>query len=223
MPFIVGIVGRSDAGKTTLILRLIPELTKRGYRVGTVKNCPHGFEIDRKGKDSYRFSKKGSKGILLTSPGRATFIRNVGKEENGDIIRTIAWLFHDFDIVLVEGFSEEERLRRIEVLRKQVSEKIISCPERLIAVVSDMDIKTNKPIFKPDEISEIVNFLEEAMKEEKKEYKESVEVIVNGERLFLNSFLQDMVRSLTSAMVSPLRRKNKEDIKEIVIKITNPT
>ncbi len=82
MPFIVGITGKSDTGKTTLILKLIPELTKRGYKVGTVKNCPHSFNIDKEGKDSYKFSKEGSKGVLLTSSNEIAFIR---KKDKGDI------------------------------------------------------------------------------------------------------------------------------------------
>ena len=51
---IVSIVGKSDSGKTTLIEKLLPELTRRGYRIATVKHDVHGFEVDREGKDSWR-------------------------------------------------------------------------------------------------------------------------------------------------------------------------
>jgi len=220
MPFIIGIVGRSGVGKTTLILKLIPELIRRGYKVGTVKNCPHGFDIDREGKDSYKFSREGSKGILLASPERVAFIGSRGGEKSSDIVRMINLLFDDFDIVLVEGFSEEQSIKRIEVIRKEISQQIISSPDRLIAVISDKDIGTRKPIFEPGEVPEIVDFLEKIMDEKNRGYKGSVEVTINGERVFLNKFLQDMVRGLTLAIVSPLRRKNKEDIKEIAIKVT---
>lgn len=220
MPLLIGIVGMSGAGKTSLILKLIPELTSRGYKVGTVKNCPQGFDINREGKDSYKFKKQGSQGVLLTSPKKVAFIRDEREDARGDIIRTINLIFYNFDIVLVEGFSEEQRLRRIEILRKGLSEKLTSSPERLIGVVSDMDIGISKPIFKPGEIPKIVNFLEKIMDEEKKKSKGLVEVIVNGERVFLNSFLQDMVKGLTLSIVTPLRRKDKGDIKEIMIKVT---
>jgi len=219
MPFIIGIVGRSGAGKTTLILKLIPELARRGYKVGTVKNCPHGFDIDREGKDSYKFWKEGSKGVLLASPERVAFVRNRKEEKSSDIVRMINLLFGDFDIVLVEGFAEEQRIKRIEVIRGKIGEQITSSSNRLIAVVSDKEIKTSKPIFKPDEIPELVNFLEKFMNEEKREYKGAVEVTINGEKVFLNKFLQEMVKGLTLAMVSPLKRKSREDIKEIAIKV----
>ncbi|MBI4412783.1 MAG: molybdopterin-guanine dinucleotide biosynthesis protein MobB, partial [candidate division NC10 bacterium] len=35
---VIAIVGRTGAGKTALLERLIPALTARGYRVGTVKH-----------------------------------------------------------------------------------------------------------------------------------------------------------------------------------------
>ncbi len=37
---IIGITGWSGAGKTTLILKLIPLLTQRGLRVSTLKHAP---------------------------------------------------------------------------------------------------------------------------------------------------------------------------------------
>jgi len=214
IPFVLGIVGKSDVGKTTLILKLIPELTKRGYKVGTVKNCPHGFDIDRKGKDSWKFSKEGSRGVLLTSQKKIALIKST--EENSDILKIIDLLFYDFDIVLVEGFSKEQRLKKVEILRKGISEQIYSPLNEVIAIVSDIDVKIDKPIFKPDQICAIVDFLEKIMKKEKK----SVEIIVNGEKIFLNNFLQNMVKSLTLAIVDPLRRKGEEEVKEVVIKVS---
>jgi molybdopterin-guanine dinucleotide biosynthesis protein MobB len=41
---VVSIVGRSQSGKTTLIEKLIPELKKRGYTVGTIK---HSHRIEK--------------------------------------------------------------------------------------------------------------------------------------------------------------------------------
>ncbi len=49
---IVSIVSKSNAGKTTLLEKLISELVKRGCRVATIKHNMHGFDIDHEGKDS---------------------------------------------------------------------------------------------------------------------------------------------------------------------------
>ena len=214
IPFVLGIVGKSEVGKTTLILRVSPELTKRGYKVGTVKNCPHGFDIDREGKDSWKFSEKGSSGVLLTSPEKIALVKSAKKSD--DILKIINLFFYDFDIVLVEGFSKEQRLKKIEILRKGVSEQIHSPLDEVIAIVSNIGLKVNKPTFRPDQTSAIVDFLEKIMKEEKK----SVEISVNGEKIFLNNFLQNMIKGLTLAIIDPLRRKKEEEIKEVVIKVS---
>ena len=51
----ITIVGRSGTGKTTLLIKLVKELTGRNYRVGCIKHH-HGkdFEIDHEGKTDKR-------------------------------------------------------------------------------------------------------------------------------------------------------------------------
>ena len=166
-PFILGIVGKSDTGKTTLILKLVPEFVKRGYRVGVVKNCPHGFEIDRKGKDSWKFSQAGSQGVLLTSPERFAFLREE-KEDIKKIPQIISLLFHGFDIVLVEGYSNLQWIEKIELLRRGISEIKDPSLKKVVAFVSDINIKEDKPVFRPKEIDKICDWVEKKMKEVEK-------------------------------------------------------
>ena len=66
IPFI-SFVGYSNSGKTTLIEQLVRELKKLGYRVATVKHAPHGFDMDRPGKDSYRLKEAGSDVVVVSS------------------------------------------------------------------------------------------------------------------------------------------------------------
>ena len=49
--------------------------------------------------------------------------------------------------------------------------------------------------------------------------KKSVEVTVNGEKVFLNRFLQNMVEGLAIAIVDPLKREKEEEIREVMIKV----
>ena len=74
---VVSIVGKSDAGKTTLIEKLIPELVRRGYRVATVKHDVHGFDVDREGKDSWRHKQAGAHTVVISSPEKLALIRDV--------------------------------------------------------------------------------------------------------------------------------------------------
>ena len=64
---IISIVGKSNSGKTTLIEKIIPELKKRGCKVGTIKHDVHGFEIDYEGKDTYRHFQAGPDTVVIAS------------------------------------------------------------------------------------------------------------------------------------------------------------
>ena len=62
----LGVVGRLSSGKTTLIERLIPELTRLGLKAGAVKNVAH-LDIDTPGKDSWRHGKVGAEAYAVAS------------------------------------------------------------------------------------------------------------------------------------------------------------
>ena len=48
---IFGITGWKNSGKTTLTVKLVAELTQRGWRVSTVKHAHHNFDIDKEGTE----------------------------------------------------------------------------------------------------------------------------------------------------------------------------
>ncbi len=73
---IVSIVGTSGSGKTTLLEKLIPELKRRGYRIGTIKHAQHGFSLGAKGKDSRRHREAGADTVIVSAPG-AMMLLNV--------------------------------------------------------------------------------------------------------------------------------------------------
>ena len=54
-----------NAGKTTLITRLLPVLTDYGLKVATVKHDGHEFEGDVPGTDTYRHMKAGAFGTAV--------------------------------------------------------------------------------------------------------------------------------------------------------------
>ena len=63
----IGIIGYSNSGKTTLIERLIPLFRQRGLAVSAIKNAHHGFDMDRQGKDSYRYRDAGAGQVLIAT------------------------------------------------------------------------------------------------------------------------------------------------------------
>jgi molybdopterin-guanine dinucleotide biosynthesis protein B len=99
---IVSIVGKSDAGKTTLIEKLIPELKRRGYRVATIKHDAHQFDIDHPGKDSYRHFHAGADWTIIGSPAKLALVRRLDREFTLD---EIAAQITDVDLILTEATS----------------------------------------------------------------------------------------------------------------------
>ena len=120
---IVSIVGKSETGKTTLIERLIPELMRRGYRVGTIKHHGHDFDIDHEGKDSWRHQQAGAQITVLSSPRRVAVLEKVGKDHEIEELRDK--YIGNVDIVLTEGFKKN-LLPKIEVFRAELTGDILS-------------------------------------------------------------------------------------------------
>ena len=58
---VIGLCGWSGAGKTTLIVKLIPVLISRGYAVSTLKHAHHAFDVDQPGKDSFAHRAAGAR------------------------------------------------------------------------------------------------------------------------------------------------------------------
>lgn len=149
MTKVINIVGSSsNVGKTTLVENLIKELKARGYNIGTIKHSCHGFDIDKKGKDTYRHSKAGATTVVLSSKNRLAVIKEVEKELELD---EIIDMMMDKDIIIVEGYKNCN-LRKIEVHRNDKSKEIISKKHLIIAVASDtnIDIKDIKVVNKND-------------------------------------------------------------------------
>ncbi|MEE0933373.1 MAG: molybdopterin-guanine dinucleotide biosynthesis protein B, partial [Clostridium sp.] len=96
----------------------------------------HGFDIDKKGKDTYKHREAGSETVIISSKNRLAMIKELKEEtELNDIIKMVL----DKDIILIEGYKKSN-LRKIEVFRSGVSEKIITPKEKIIAVASDINI-----------------------------------------------------------------------------------
>ncbi|WP_432646550.1 molybdopterin-guanine dinucleotide biosynthesis protein B [Mitsuokella sp.] len=90
----------SNTGKTTFIERLIPRLRQRGTRVGVVKGDCHGYDVDEKGKDSWRFKEAGASGVAVVSPNGYFIEQKTEKRAN---LVEIAGRLQDVDLVLIES------------------------------------------------------------------------------------------------------------------------
>ncbi|MBI4633038.1 MAG: molybdopterin-guanine dinucleotide biosynthesis protein B [Deltaproteobacteria bacterium] len=140
---IVSVVGKSDSGKTTLIEKIIPELTRRGYRVATVKHDVHGFDIDREGKDSWRHKKAGARQTIISSPRKVAVIEDVEKDHDLSEIRDK--YVRDVDIILTEGYKGNP-YPKIEVFRAELKRPPLCTKEdNLIAILSNQPLDRGVP------------------------------------------------------------------------------
>jgi len=156
-PTIIAIAGKSGSGKTTLLERLIPVLKDRGHRLGTVKHAHKKFELDKKGKDSWRHRQAGAHATLVVSPDTIALVK---ERENA----TLAELVHhlsDMDLVIVEGFKKE-RLPKIEIFRTDSGHQEPLCLDDpdLAAFVTDSRHTPAVPTFGLDDIEALADFIE---------------------------------------------------------------
>jgi len=155
---IISIVGKSDSGKTTLLERLIAELTRRGYKVASVKHDIHDFEIDKEGKDSWRHKKAGATTTIISSPHRVAVMSTTDRDLRLSELRE-RFIFEE-DIILSEGYYRDQH-PKIEVSQKKEPHQLLCTNDKsLIAVVSKYPMDLPVPCFSLDDTKEIVDFIE---------------------------------------------------------------
>ena len=158
MSKVINIVGcGSNVGKTFVIQGIIRELKLRGYSVATIKHDVHGFDIDKKGKDTYKHREAGAETVIISSKNRLAMIKELEEEiELNEVIR----LVKDKDIILVEGYKKSN-LRKIEVYRNGISENIITPKDKLIAIASDVELDINDvDVINKEDYKELLNLIE---------------------------------------------------------------
>ncbi len=211
---IISIVGKSDSGKTTLIEKLVPELTRRGYRVATVKHDMHGFEVDREGKDSWRHKQAGAHTVVISSPEKVALIRDAEKDLTLDEIRG-RWV-QDVDLILSEGYKRDVQ-PKIEVFRKEKRKKLLCTKkDNLVAVVSNQKFRVGVPCFDLEDMKRLTNFIEKEYLKSKKE--EEISLRVGGRPIPMTPFVRDFLTKTIKGMLSALRGCKTSEQIEIRIK-----
>ncbi len=137
---VISIIGRKNAGKTTLTVALAAEFARRGRRVMTLKHGSHAPALDTEGTDSWRHFTEGraERTVLSGEQGLVLFDR---APDAYDPLALVQRFPADADIVLVEGYKRSA-LPKIEVWRKDIPPGPIYDPalpdaHRWVAVVTD--------------------------------------------------------------------------------------
>lgn len=165
--YILLVVGRKKRGKTSLVERLIPEFKKRGHKVGSIKHTTFDHQFDTPGKDSFRHTQAGAETTLILSPKSVALfssdLRQKGPEE------LFKLFFKGYDLIIGEGFKSSPH-PKVEVLDStKDTEPLCGENDNLVALVCDKKIDSFVPVFSPDRIQALADFLEKEFKTTKKE------------------------------------------------------
>ncbi|OGD09923.1 MAG: molybdopterin-guanine dinucleotide biosynthesis protein B [Candidatus Aminicenantes bacterium RBG_13_62_12] len=212
---IFGVVGSSESGKTRLIEKLVAEFKRRGRRTAVLKHCPHGFDLDVKGKDSARFFEAGAEGVGLASPDRAAFIHRRGGES--DLALLAGEQFLRADIVFIEGGKGSRGYPKILVLAEGEPLGKDLGLEDVAAVVSAGKRAWNRRVFAPEEVSAMADFIER--NESGPGSAASVTAEVDGADVPLNLFVQKVFEQVVLGLVTALKDIGPEP-RRVVLTVT---
>jgi len=135
---VIGLAGWSGAGKTTLIVKLIPYLREKGLTVSTVKHAHHAFDVDKPGKDSYVHREAGASEVLISSANRWALVHELrGAKEFS--LRELLQRLSPVDLVLVEGFKTSPHAK-IEIHRAENAKPYLFPNDpTIVALASDVN------------------------------------------------------------------------------------
>lgn len=144
----------SGTGKTTVIEKVVRALTEKGLRVAVIKHDGHHFEIDREGKDSWRFTQAGADITILSSQEKTAYM-----EQRPLSLQALLAMVHGVDLILVEGYKNEG-LPQIGIARKATGKGFTAPLDRFMAVITDLeDVDVNVPRFDLDDTQGVTEFI----------------------------------------------------------------
>lgn len=160
-PRVIQVIGHKNSGKTTLICRLIRQLTLEGFRVGTIKHDAHQFEIDHPGKDTWKHRMAGAETVAITSMEKTAIMR-----QRHTPLAALLGEMKNLDLILVEGFKFAD-YPKIVLIRTEDQLLLLQQAKSIIAIVSWIPINESvAPVFDKNDFSGIERLVLKHMKVE---------------------------------------------------------
>ena len=160
---VIGVAGFKNSGKTTLVERLVTELTNRGHRISTVKHAHHSFDIDHEGRDSFRHRKAGATEVAVVSRHRWAVIHELRDEQEPSLDEILAMLA-PCDLVIVEGYKRDGH-DKIEVRNLTLDHPLLAGDDAtVVAIAATGPVSgVRVPVFSRDDVSALATFIENHM------------------------------------------------------------
>ncbi|MEL6220319.1 MAG: molybdopterin-guanine dinucleotide biosynthesis protein B [Pseudomonadota bacterium] len=159
---VYGVIGWKNAGKTTLVERLVAEISARGFSVSTLKHTHHGVDVDRPGKDSHRHRAAGAHQVILASSARWAVMTELRGAPEPSLVDLIARL-DPVDIVIVEGWKRDSH-PKIEAWRAETGQPLIARGDLTVRAIATNDVPeirpaAEQPVIGLDDIPAIADFV----------------------------------------------------------------
>ncbi len=154
-----GITGWKNAGKTSVMERLVAEFVARGLRVSTLKHAHHTFEIDHEGRDTFRHRAAGAAEVLVSSGTRWALMSELRGDPEPALDALIAKMTA-VDLVLIEGWKTSPH-PKLEVWRAETGHPLIAPgDETILAVATDTSLDLNIPVLDLNDTQALADFVQ---------------------------------------------------------------
>ncbi len=214
MPLIVSVVGYAQSGKTLLLEKMIPLLKEKGYSVGVIKHTER-FPDPEPGKDTTRLDQAGADGVVLVGDGRLVYWKKTQGEEAHDPDRLEQAFFMDRDVVFTEGFKRGNKPKIAVLTEGKEKELLAEIQGGIIATVGKRPCLPDIPHFQPEQLASLVGMLEERYLKDRK--RPAIRIVLDGKNLPMNHFVQEILISGISGMLSPLKGYTKAE--QVIVRI----
>jgi len=150
---VISFVAYSGTGKTTLLEKVVAELKSRGTRIAVIKHDAHEFDVDKQGKDTWRFTQAGADVVAIANARHAAIMENrpISFE---DLVAKI----DNVDIIITEGWKNAD-LTKIALRREATGNDFPTDIVNVVAYVSDTEFDTHLPVFSFEGVRDIADFI----------------------------------------------------------------
>lgn len=153
---VMGVIGHKNAGKTTLVERLIVDLSRRGLVVSTLKRTHHAIDLEVPGTDTHRHRMAGAAQVLLATEHRLALMEELAAPLPLEVL--LARLA-PCDVALAEGWKYGTH-PRLEVWRPETGRPPLAAGDaaiRAVAATGTPDVA--QPVLPLDDIAAIADFV----------------------------------------------------------------
>ena len=149
---VIDVIGYSGSGKTYFITKAINLFKKQlNYNIAVIKNVKH-HQIDKEGKDSYKFTQSGtSYSIIKNIHNDVGIFLNIDEKNIEKITKWIQKGPYKVDLILTEGFRDFNHptalcVSNLEEVEPQLNENVKMISGMICSKGISIDYFSNLPI-----------------------------------------------------------------------------